>query len=152
MCVGFQTTARPCDSAVRVPWLCACLHNAMAGHDHIDWEAISLPKFAVFGTAFTVGLELGVFPLFSIATRLQYERQVSSTAGSSSLWKECTRGSLDSHPHPQTRVRFFRDAWRVFRSHSLRSTNGVAACVMVAMVLRTHITQPSRRPPHVTVV
>ena len=41
--------------------------------DGSDWEHIDLVKFAVYGSAFTVGLDLLIYPLQVISTKLQVE-------------------------------------------------------------------------------
>ena len=41
-----------------------------------SWRGVNIARFAGIGAAFTLGLEALLFPMFSVATKLQFQRTV----------------------------------------------------------------------------
>ena len=47
-----------------------------SGSGTTEWKDVNVAKFAAIGTGFIVGLETGLYPMFTVATRMQFENQV----------------------------------------------------------------------------
>jgi len=41
-----------------------------------QWQDVNFTRFSVIGTTFVVGLETALYPMFTVATRMQFENQV----------------------------------------------------------------------------